>query len=320
VRFYLLASDSRSRAQITFTDASKLGSVTVSAQSPTPVIAGGSATYTVTVYRATGNGTAGSFSADLSVTTALPAGAAASFSPNPVSFAPGDGSKVATLTITTTGSTSAGSVVFTVTAVTVGGSDSATADGNLAVAPGCTAASVTTQPSSQTVTYGTSSASFLAAASGDPAPDVKWQVSSDSGSTWTDVPGATSTTLIISSPTVALSGNRYHAVFTNTCGGTQTAISNSATLTVNPATLTITPDGGKTKIYGQTFTAFTGTVTGLVNPDQGTATYASTGAAATANVGSYDITSSFSFTTGSASNYSIQANTATNGLTVNRRR
>ncbi|HTI38457.1 MAG TPA: MBG domain-containing protein, partial [Vicinamibacterales bacterium] len=92
--------------------------------------------------------------------------------------------------------------------------------------------------------------------------------------------------------------------------------SGTSSLTVNQATLTITPDGGKSKTYGQTFSAFTGTVSGLVNGDAGNATYASTGAPATANVGSYDITSSFAFTTGSASNYDVHTNTATNGLTV----
>ncbi|HTI36525.1 MAG TPA: MBG domain-containing protein, partial [Vicinamibacterales bacterium] len=88
-------------------------------------------------------------------------------------------------------------------------------------------------------------------------------------------------------------------------------------LTVNQATLTITPDGGKSKTYGQTFSAFTGSVSGLQNGEMGTATYASTGAPATANVGSYDITSSFAFTTGLASNYDVHTNTASNGLTVN---
>ena len=316
VRFYLLASDSRSRAQITFTDASKLGGMTVGGQSPTPVTAGNTATYAITVNRGTDNGSSGAFAATLSV-TGLPSGASASFTPNPVSFAPSDSSKTATLTISTVPSTPAGSVTFTVQA-SVSSSDFTTATGILAVVPGCSAASVTTQPSSQTVTYGAASVSFTAGASGDPTPGVKWQVSSDNGNSWTDVSGATSTTLVISNPTVAMSGNRYHAVFTNSCGGTQTATSNAATLTVNPKALTITPDGGKSKTYGQTFTAFTGTVTGLVSGDAGNPVYASTGAAATAGVGSYDITSDFSFTTGSAANYSIQKNTATNGLTVNK--
>jgi hypothetical protein len=87
-------------------------------------------------------------------------------------------------------------------------------------------------------------------------------------------------------------------------------------LKVNPATLTVTPDAGKTKILGQTFTAFTGTVSGLVNGDTGTASYSSPGAVASAGVGEYDITSGFAFTQGSAANYDVHTNTAVKGLNV----
>src|SRR5205814_6997234 len=62
------------------------------------------------------------------------------------------------------------------------------------------------------------------------------------------------------------------------------------TYTINPALLTITPDGGKSKFYGQTFTAFTGSVVGLKGSDQATVTYTSAGAPAAAGAGSYDIT------------------------------
>src|SRR6266542_6096976 len=110
------------------------------------------------------------------------------------------------------------------------------------VTSGCTAASVTTQPVNQTVTYGAASVSFSSAASGTPAPTVQWQVSS--GGPFTDLSnvapysGVTTGTLTITSPTVSLSTNQYRAVFTNTCGGPQTATSNAATLTVNKKTVT----------------------------------------------------------------------------------
>jgi hypothetical protein len=61
-------------AQTTFTDSPKVGSVTVGAQSPAPVSAGGSATYTVTVNRGSGSGSSGLFTAVLSITTTLPTG------------------------------------------------------------------------------------------------------------------------------------------------------------------------------------------------------------------------------------------------------
>jgi hypothetical protein len=103
---------------------------------------------------------------------------------------------------------------------------------------------------------------------------------------------------------------------TNKLGNYNVTVTNG-TLSVTPATLTITPDGAKSKLLGATFTAFTGTQTGLQNGDAATVTYASPGAPATAAVGTYDITvASVTFTSGSASNYTIIKNTATKGLTV----
>src|SRR5439155_440928 len=49
---------------------------------------------------------------------------------------------------------------------------------------------------------------------------------------FTNISGATSTTFTLTTPPVSASGNKYRAVFTNTCGGTQIATSNAATLTV----------------------------------------------------------------------------------------
>jgi hypothetical protein len=89
---------------------------------------------------------------------------------------------------------------------------------------------ITMQPANQTVTAG-QTAIFTAAATGSPTPTVQWQVSTDAGVTFSNVSGATSTTL---SFTTALSqnGNRYHAVFTNSAGPATTT---AATLTVNAA-------------------------------------------------------------------------------------
>ena len=91
------------------------------------------------------------------------------------------------------------------------------------------APSVTSQPASQTVTAGLT-ATFIAAASGNPTPTVQWQVSTDGGATFTAINGATSTTLTISNTTAAQNGTVYEAVFTNSVGSA----------TTNPATLTVT--------------------------------------------------------------------------------
>ncbi|MCC6569774.1 MAG: Ig-like domain repeat protein, partial [Anaerolineales bacterium] len=88
------------------------------------------------------------------------------------------------------------------------------------------------------------------------------------------------------------------------------------TLTVTPRTLTVTPDN-KTKIYGDTFTAFTGVISGIQGGDIITANYASAGAIATAGIGSYPITATLNDPGGRLGNYTVTLNTGT--LTVNTR-
>jgi hypothetical protein len=109
--------------------------------------------------------------------------------------------------------------------------------GALTVNPACTPVSMTTQPTADTITYG-DNASFTAAASGNPAPTVQWQKSTNNGTTWTNISGATSTTLSLTKPLVADSGSQYRAVFSNTCGSGSTATSDAATLTVNAKQIT----------------------------------------------------------------------------------
>jgi len=90
-----------------------VASVTAGSQTPNPVYTPNSTAYAVTVNR--GGGT-GPFSADLSVTTALPDGCTYSFSPSTVSFSSGDTSKTSTLTVSTSSFTPAGSTSFTIRA------------------------------------------------------------------------------------------------------------------------------------------------------------------------------------------------------------
>jgi len=98
----------------------------------------------------------------------------------------------------------------------------------LTVNPAPVAPSITTQPTRQTITAG-QTATFTAAATGSPTPTVQWQVSTDGGVTFSNVSGATSTTLSFTTA-LSQSGNQYRAVFTNSAG---TATTTAATLTVN---------------------------------------------------------------------------------------
>ena len=85
------------------------------------------------------------------------------------------------------------------------------------------------QPDNQVVCLG-ATAIFTAAASGIPTPTVQWQESANGGVTFTNIGGATNTTLSFT-PVLSDSGNQYQAVFTNSCGVAPTT---AATLTVNP--------------------------------------------------------------------------------------
>ncbi len=100
---------------------------------------------------------------------------------------------------------------------------------------------VASNPTSQVVSAGNPVA-LVAAASGSPAPTVQWQVSTDGGNTFSNLAGATSTTLTFNT-TAAENGNEYQAVFTNSFGTATTA---PAMLTVNatPGGLVISATSG----------------------------------------------------------------------------
>ena len=90
------------------------------------------------------------------------------------------------------------------------------------------APAVTKQPVDLTVNEG-QSASFEATASGFPTPSVQWELSTDGGSTWSAIEGATSSKYTIESASLSESGRELRATFTNAAG---TATSAAASLTV----------------------------------------------------------------------------------------
>ena len=102
-----------------------------------------------------------------------------------------------------------------------------TATTTAAVLTVTTAPVVTSNPSSVTVASG-ATASFSAAATGSPTPTVQWEVSTNSGHTFSPIAGATATTYSFSA-TTSENGNEYEAVFTNSAG---TATTTAAILTV----------------------------------------------------------------------------------------
>jgi nucleoid-associated protein YgaU len=118
---------------------------------------------------------------------------------------------------------------------------------------------VTDDPDDLLVLVG-DTATFTAAATGVPVPTVQWQVSTDGGATFNDIPGATSGTLSFTA-SGSDDQNQYQAVFTNAAG----------TDTSAAATLTVRQPPAITSADATTFTvgvegAFTVTATGILTP------------------------------------------------------
>ena len=127
-----------------------------------------------------------------------------------------------------------------------------TAAGAANIAP-----SITQQPANRSVHTG-QTATFTVAATGTPAPTIQWQVNDGSG--WANIAGATGTTLTLTSVTLAMSGNQYRAVATNSVGS---ATSNAATLTVT--TPPVIGNGGGGGVGGAPSVATTGVTIAGVN-------------------------------------------------------
>ncbi len=90
---------------------------------------------------------------------------------------------------------------------------------------------ITTQPASTSACLpDETTASFSVAVTGT-APTYLWQVSTNGGTSWSNIGGATSSTLNLTGLTASMTGNQYRAVLNGTC--TAGLNSSAATLTVN---------------------------------------------------------------------------------------
>ena len=137
-----------------------------------------------------------------------------------------NGATATTYTTTATSAADLGSQFRAVFSNTVGSATSAAA--SLTVNSNTTPV-VTTQPTSVTVVAGIT-ATFSAAAAGNPTPTVQWQLSANGGTSWTNINGATATTYITPATTAADHGNLFRAVFSSTVGSATTS---AASLRVN---------------------------------------------------------------------------------------
>lgn len=94
---------------------------------------------------------------------------------------------------------------------------------------GCNPVTVNSQPQNTTVCAG-ADATFSVVVAGS-TPAIQWELSTDGGTNWSIIPGATATTLTVPAVTVAMNNYRYRAQITNACPSN--AVSNGAVLTVS---------------------------------------------------------------------------------------
>lgn len=109
--------------------------------------------------------------------------------------------------------------------------------------PGCTDAGITSQPANQNTCAG-SDASFEVTASGSQV-QYQWQVSTDGGSNYSDVSGATTSTLQLSAVNGTMSNYRYRVIVSNGCPSSITSsaailnVTEPASITSQPANITV---------------------------------------------------------------------------------
>ncbi|MFV5692859.1 YDG domain-containing protein, partial [Flavobacterium sp. LT1R49] len=186
----------------------------------------------------------------------------------------------------------------------------------------CTVPSITTNPLNQTVAYG-ANANFTVAASGTAVLTYQWEEYISSWNTITNggvYSNATTASLTLTKPSVAMSGRKYRCVVTNSCGNATS--DGLATLTVNKKALTAEAPTIASKTYDSNATAgavTVGTLSGFVGTE--TVTVAGVAAAySSANVGSYPgVVVTYTLVNGTngglATNYSLATGTATGVIT-----
>lgn len=155
----------------------------------------------------------------LSATAGVPAGTTISFTANPVT--PGNNAQV----ILNNANTLAPGTYN----ITILGTASGASNQSATVTYTITAANpvISTQPVSQTVCEG-QNVTFSVVSSGN----YQWQISTNGGTSWTNLAGQTGTSYTITGVTSAMDANQYRCIVSTACGSTT---SNAAILTVSSA-------------------------------------------------------------------------------------
>lgn len=171
-----------------------------------------------------GTTSVGGFTNPITVSsTPPPAGTTVSFIPSNT-VTPGNS---VTVRLNSTNTLIAGSYTLTITGVASGATNQ-TRDIVYTINPGV-GPTISSQPAPQTLCEG-GNANFTITSAG--ATAFQWQVSTNGGSTWTNINGAMAASYTITGVTAVMNNNLYRCVASTLCGTTN---SNSALLTVQTA-------------------------------------------------------------------------------------
>jgi hypothetical protein len=156
-----------------------------------------------------------------------------------------------------------------------------------------------------TIVCAASNVSFSVTASG-PVTGYQWQLSTDGGSTFNNISGATTTSLILNAVTQSQNANQYRCVVT---GGCAPVNSNAAILTVNPKPVFTLGSIPSSLCISDTAITLTASLAGGIwsgNGVQGNKFVPSAAGLVTATV-TYTVTNSFGCTSASSANIQVNA-------------
>jgi hypothetical protein len=297
-----------------------VGSVAIGSQSPSPLAAGQSATFTVTVNRGSSTG---NFTANLAL-TGLPAGTTGTFVPASVAFtAAAQTSRTSTLTITSPVSLAAGSYGFTVSATNpLIVADAASATASLVTSSPATKLAFTTSPfsvrvglCSPKITIQSQNANGIATnpSSATTIALSTTSITSPIGQFFSDAGCATGITTV-TIPTTTNSTDLYYKDGTagsptltatdNNATSPLTSASQKETITGLPATTTTVATSDSPSEFGEevTFTATVAPVPPATGTPTGTVQYSINGTATGAPVTLANGVATFTISTLAASN------------------